>query len=222
MPAPTIRGSERRRWLLAAAAGSVAAAAALLGRMHLPGMQPRSPSGSPAGSLSRSPPAQLPAELCVVAPALPYDPASGLSPHAPRPVPADARCPVCGMYPARDLRWAAQVIYADGAVHFFDSPLTLHQFLHDVEIYSSGRSAADIATRWVTDFETGAWIDADLAFHVHGSDALGPMRAGNLPAFASQAAAQRFAQAHGGSVVPAAAIDRTLLQALDSRSRHAH
>jgi len=126
------------------------------------------------------------------------------------------------MYPARDLRWAAQVIYADAAVHFFDSPLTLHQFLHDIERYGNGRIAADIAARWVTDFETGEWVDADRAFHVHGSDALGPMRAGNLPAFASQAAAQRFAQTHGGRVLPAAAIDRTLLQTLERRSRHAH
>ncbi len=219
MPAPTARENGRRRWLLAAVAGSaVAAAAALFGPEHLPGMQSRSPSGSRPGSS----PTRLPAELCVVAPALPYDPASGLPPHAPRPVSADARCPVCGMYPARDLRWAAQVIYADAAVHFFDSPLTLHQFLHDIERYGNGRIAADIAARWVTDFETGEWVDADRAFHVHGSDALGPMRAGNLPAFASQAAAQRFAQTHGGRVLPAAAIDRTLLQTLERRSRHAH
>lgn len=216
-PAQTARGAVlrdrrlagRRRWLLAAGAGSLAAVAALLGvrRFGFPGV---------------SAPEEPPAELCVVAPALPYDPASGLPPHAPRPVPADARCPVCGMYPARDLRWAAQVIYTDGAVHFFDSPLTLYQFLHDVDLYGGGRSATDIAGRWVTDIETGQWIDADRAFHVHGSDALGPMRAGNLPAFATPAAAQRFAQARGGRMLPAAGIDRTVLRELENRGRHSH
>ena len=35
-------------------------------------------------------------EVCVVAPPLAFDPQSGLALHAPRPVPVDARCPVCG------------------------------------------------------------------------------------------------------------------------------
>lgn len=196
----------RRRWLLAASAGSLAVAMAAFGWTRRRGI--------------RTDPAQ--ADLCVIAPTHPYDPASGLSPRAARPVPADARCPVCGMYPARNLRWAAQVIYTDDAAHFFDSPVSLYLFLHDVERYSSGRSAADIAARWVTDADTGEWIDADRAFHVHGSDAPGPMRAGNLPAFASAAAARRFAQLRGGRVLPAAAIDRASLLELDNRGRHAH
>lgn len=161
------------------------------------------------------------AELCVVAPAQPWDAASGLPPDAPRPVPANARCPVCGMFPSRNLRWAAQVIYADGAAHFFDSPLTLHLFLQDVPRYAAGRTGADVASRWVTDLETGRWIDADRAFHVQGSDTPGPMRAGNLPAFATADAAQRHADAHGGRVLRAAAIDPALVRALDGRSHRA-
>ncbi|MBU1396829.1 MAG: nitrous oxide reductase accessory protein NosL, partial [Gammaproteobacteria bacterium] len=68
-------------------------------------------------------------DLCIVAPATPYDPASGRAMLAPRPIPADARCPVCGMYPARFSRWAAQSIFKDGAAHYFDSPLDLFVFL---------------------------------------------------------------------------------------------
>jgi len=199
------RRPARRRLL---AGGGVALAAALLAGW---GLRPR-PSAAPQP------------EVCRVAPALPYDPASGLPPRAPRPVPADARCPVCGMFPARNLRWAAQVIYADGAVHYFDSPLTLHQFLQDVERYSLGRRRDDIVARWVTDHETGEWVDGERAFHVLGSDALGPMRAGNLPAFATEASAQRFARAHGGRTVPAAAIDHAVLSAIDPGGlpSHAH
>ena len=40
-------------------------------------------------------------DVCVVAPPTPYNPASGLPLESARPVPADVRCPVCGMFPAR-------------------------------------------------------------------------------------------------------------------------
>ncbi len=62
-------------------------------------------------------PAAAPQEVCIVAPPQPYDPASGLALHAPRPVPVDARCPVCGMYPARNPDWAAQLVFANGDTH---------------------------------------------------------------------------------------------------------
>ncbi|MEK8051956.1 nitrous oxide reductase accessory protein NosL [Ideonella sp. DXS22W] len=165
-------------------------------------------------------------EVCFFAPALPFDPASGQPRLAPRPVPAQARCPVCGMFPARAAAWAAQVIYRDGDAHFFDSPLSLHLFLQDVGRYARGRSRQDLAALYVRDTEGGGWIDAIGAWHVQGSDALGPMRAGNLPAFASRSAAERFAQGHGGQVLAAAQIDAAVLTALDARSAarsgHAH
>ena len=47
-------------------------------------------------------PVELPeAEVCLDAPPSAYDPASGLALSAARPIPVDARCPVCGMSPAR-------------------------------------------------------------------------------------------------------------------------
>ncbi len=162
-------------------------------------------------------------EVCLVAPSLAYDPASGLARFAARPVPAEARCPVCGMFPARSPRWAAQVIYRDGDVHFFDSPLSLHLFLADVPRYASGRSRADVAVHYVTDHAGGGgWIDAQGAYYVHGSSEAGPMRAGNLPAFATLATAQAFAAARGGRVVMASQIDAALLRSLDTRSVHRH
>lgn len=161
-------------------------------------------------------------EVCLVAPSLAYDPASGLDRFAARPVPAEARCPVCGMFPARSPRWAAQLIYRDGDVHFFDSPLSLHLFLADVPRYASGRGRADVAVSYVTDHAGGGWIDAQGAYYVHGSSEAGPMRAGNLPAFATLAAAQAFAAARGGRVVMASQIDAALLRSLDTRSVHRH
>lgn len=152
--------------------------------------------------------------VCVVAPPLPHDPASGLALHAPRPVPADARCPVCGMFPARQPLWAGQAVYRDGAAHFFDSPVDLMQFLTAVERYSAGRSAADVHTSWVTDAAGRGWVELTKAWFVHGSDALGPMRRGDLPAFADEAGAAEFASRRGGRVLTFEAVTPAILKSL--------
>ena len=162
------------------------------------------------------------ADVCVVAPPTPYDAASGQPLAAARSVPPGVRCPVCGMYPARSPDWAAQVIFANGDVHFFDSPLSLFLYLGNVGRYNPGRSASDIVARYVTDGAGGGWTEAATAHYVHGSSALGPMRAGNLPAFASAQDAERFAAARGGRVLAFAAVDAALLASLDSSHHSGH
>ena len=170
--------------------------------------------------------APVPEDVCIVAPPTPYDPASGLAPTAARPIPADARCPVCGMFPARSREWAAQIIFNNGDAQFFDSPLSLFMYLQDVARYSSGRSADQIAAHYVTDASVlpsssnTPWIDALSAYYVHGSSARGPMRAGNLPAFATREAAQAFATRRGGQVLAFGAIDGKLIAQLASQSTH--
>lgn len=161
-------------------------------------------------------------EICVVAPPVSHDPKSGLGLHAPRPVPADARCPVCGMYPARSPEWAAQVIFDNGDTQFFDSPLSLFTYLQDVGRYTRGRQASEVAASYVTDASSGAWIRAKDAVYVNGSSALGPMRAGNLPAFSSVALAQRFVSARGGMLLEVGQISPQLLQNLNGERRHVH
>ncbi len=172
--------------------------------------------------LSGDAPVALEPDVCIVAPPTPYDPASGLAPTAARAVPADARCPVCGMFPARSPQWAAQVIFSNGDAQFFDSPLSLFQYLHDMARYSPGRSAHDVAASYVSDSAVpGQWLAAEGAFYVHGSDARGPMRAGNLPAFATPAAAQEFAARRGGKVLAFAQISPALLAQLAGSKGHA-
>jgi copper chaperone NosL len=196
------------------------AAALLLGSVGVGAWQWKAQGGSPGTNARKSPgamagPGPGPGEdVCVVAPPTPYDPASGQPVAAAREVPADARCPVCGMYPARSRAWAAQVIFADGDAYFFDSPLSLLQYLGDVARYTRGRSADGIVARYVTDTDSGQWLDAAQATYVWGSNALGPMRAGNLPAFASGAAAGRFAQQRGGRALAFGDIDAPLLRTL--------
>lgn len=165
-------------------------------------------------------------DYCVVAPLRAFDSASGVGLLDPRPVPVDARCPVCGMFPARSPEWAAQVIFDDGATHFFDSPLSLFTYLQDVARYTAGRPLAEVAARYVRDSgshpDSLGWIEAQIAFYVHGSDALGPMRAGNLPAFSNAASANAFARRRGGQVIQAGQISPAILQALGGAKRHLH
>ncbi|MHB1093890.1 nitrous oxide reductase accessory protein NosL [Thiobacillus sp.] len=161
-------------------------------------------------------------ELCIVAPATPYDPATDPPMYAPRPVPADARCPVCGMYPARYPRWAAQTIFRDGAAHYFDSPVNLFDFLHTVDRYDRRYSLDDVAASYVRDYSSGQWIEAEHAFFVHGSDVTGPMRNADLPVFSSRNAADGFARQHRGSVLTAADMTPRLLASLSRNRRHRH
>lgn len=161
-------------------------------------------------------------DICIVAPATPYDSASGLDLLDPRPIPADARCPVCGMYPARNPRWAAQTLFKDGAAHFFDSPADLFAFLQKVDRHDRRYTLADIAVSFVTDFETGQWIEANNAFFVHGSSALGPMRDADLPAFTSRKAADTLVRRHGGQVLTFAEITPELIQSLSRNLHHRH
>ncbi len=175
-----------------------------------------------SGNASSTAPFRPGDDVCIVAPPTPYNPASGQPLAAAREVPQDARCPVCGMYPARARAWAAQVIFADGDAYFFDSPLSLMLYLGNVAHYTRGRVPEAIVARYVSDADTGAWVDAQQAVYVTGSSALGPMRAGNLPAFAGAAAAQRFVQVQGGSLRAFSAIDAPLLRGLAPHLRADH
>ncbi|MBB5203379.1 nitrous oxide reductase accessory protein NosL [Inhella inkyongensis] len=168
-------------------------------------------------ALRRRPAPDLPSDLCITAPAWPYDPQAGLPAQAPRRVPAEARCPVCGMFPARQPRWAAQLRYLDDSAQFFDSPLTLALWWQAPTRYSPGRQQTDVAALWVQDFASGRWLDATQAHYVHGSRERGPMRNGNLPPFGDSATAQVFAKANGGRVLSWRELDAELLRALDTR-----
>lgn len=161
-------------------------------------------------------------DLCIVAPATAFDSASGLAMLDPRPVPAEARCPVCGMYPARYPRWAAQTLFKDGAAHFFDSPVDLFAFLQKVERHDRRYTRNDIAVSYVSDYATGKWIEDRHAFFVHGSRVLGPMRDADLPAFASRKAADAMSREHGGKVLTFAEVTPELIRSLNRNLHHRH
>ncbi|HRP25235.1 nitrous oxide reductase accessory protein NosL [Thauera sp.] len=165
-------------------------------------------------------------DICIVPPARvaaphPYDPASGLAMHDARPVPADARCAVCGMYPARFPRWAAQIIFDDGAAHFFDSPVDLFLFLAEPARFDATHRADDAAALYVADFRSGRWLDAREAVFVIDAGIRGPMRGPDLPAFADIAAAEAFIAEQGGRRLRFGDIEPATVAGLrDANHRH--
>lgn len=144
-------------------------------------------------------------------------------PDAPA-IKADARCPVCGMYPARYPRWAAQIVFSDGAVSAFESPGDLFRFLADMGKYDVRHGAGDAAMIYVTDFGAGGWLDARKAFFVSGSKTPGPMNGPDLPAFGTREAALHYAAHYGGKVLGFAEVTPQALRgtAVPQHAGHGH
>ncbi len=147
-------------------------------------------------------------DICRVAPLQAWTPALGSDPLAARLPPPEARCPVCGMYPARQPRWACQLIYRDGAAHFFDAALDLLLYLQDPGRHAPGYGRPDIARIYLADASAPgvAWLPADSSTLILDSAwppaASTPMRRGALPAFPDAAQARRVQVAHGGELWP--------------------
>ena len=153
-------------------------------------------------------PAAPPDDVCRVAPLQPWTPALGADPLAARLPPPEARCPVCGMYPARQPRWACQLIYKDGAAHYFDAALDLLLYLQDPGRHAPGYGRQDIARLYLPDAGSPEprWLHAAQAtLLLDGAwpaAAGAPMRRGALPAFGDAAQARQLQATHGGSLWP--------------------
>lgn len=143
--------------------------------------------------------------------------AGDLIPGKPAP---NARCPVCGMYPARTPQWTAQIIFNDQSASSFDSPLDLFRFLNNMALFDKSHRPGDIGAIFVTDYTTRSWAEARKAFFVHGSSARGPMQEPNLPAFASREGADAFARQQGGRVLAFDEVSRDVIKSLNTGHHH--
>lgn len=126
------------------------------------------------------------------------------------------------MYPERTPRWAAQTVFLDGASHFFDSPVDLFVFLQRIDRGRTRYAPADIVASYVTDFETGQWIEAQHAFFVQGSTTMGPMRGADLPAFSTREAADAFTRGLGGKTLEFKQATPELIQSMNRNTHHHH
>lgn len=147
-------------------------------------------------------------------------PAVAIAERTPVEVTKDMRCPVCGMYPAQYPQWRAQVIFRDNEARVFDSPVDMFRFLLAMPMFDKGHKAADVDAVFVSDFRGGGWINGRSAHYVRGSDAKGPMRDANLPAFGDAQAASAYAAEHGGAVLAFGEVTREVLRSLGGAHHH--
>lgn len=127
----------------------------------------------------------------------------------PPPVPAGAKCAVCGMFVARYPAWAAEAVFTDGTSAWFDGPKDLFTYL-----FAPGRARDAIAVVRVRDYYTLAPIDARAARYVVGSDVLGPMGRELVPFARGEDAAGFLADHRGERVLGFGEITPALLETL--------
>jgi copper chaperone NosL len=130
-------------------------------------------------------------------------------------VPADAKCPICGMFVAKYPKWAASMQLGPEATLYFDGVKDMMKFYQNLEGYESPVANDASRTMLVTDYYTLAAIDARQAWYVEGSNVYGPMGNELIP-FASRQAAETFKQDHAGQrVLPFDQITPKLIRGLD-------
>ena len=110
------------------------------------------------------------------------------------------RCLTCGMFPHKYPQWAAQVHWSDGTRNYFDGCKCMFRALQDMKKHAPGKTSADIAAVYVTNYYTSKPIDGTAAFYVIGSDVLGPMGRELIP-FATEDDAKEFLKDHKGKKI---------------------
>ena len=117
--------------------------------------------------------------------------------HADVAIPADAKCPVCGMFVARFPDWTATARFKDGTTSYYDGPKDMFSHYLDTARYTPGKRQADITALSVKEYYSLATIDARSAWFVIGSDVHGPMGNELIP-FKSEKDALAFKIDHKG------------------------
>lgn len=127
-------------------------------------------------------------------------------------VPAEAKCPVCGMFVAKYPKWVGLIV-VDNKKHYFDGAKDMMKFYIFDGDFPYDRKK--ISTIKVTDFYTLEGIPAKEAFYVIGSDVYGPMGNELIP-FKTRKAAKNFLDDHRGSeIVIFDKITAKMVMALD-------
>ncbi|MFZ5774344.1 MAG: nitrous oxide reductase accessory protein NosL [Thermodesulfobacteriota bacterium] len=136
-----------------------------------------------------------------------------------QPITPQAACAACGMYPHQYPQWQTQVIFNDGTMAAFDGGKCMFRYLLNMKKFAPDRDPAQVAAVWVKDFGTGAWIDGKTAWYVVDSKVMGPMGRELIP-FATEAAANDFQKANGGTVAAFQAISMDTIKPLMGGMHH--
>jgi len=106
-------------------------------------------------------------------------------------VPKDAKCPICGMFVAKNPQWAA-MIDDNGKSFYFDGVKDMMKY-----IFAQKKSFDNV---FVTDYYKLNKLEAKEAFYVVGSNVNGPMGSELIP-FATESEAFTFSRDHNGKAV---------------------
>jgi len=127
-------------------------------------------------------------------------------------VPAEAKCPVCGMFVSKYPKWAARMTH-DDKTHYFDGVKDMMKYYIFDGDFPYNRSHISEIT--VSDYYTLEEIPAKEAFYVLDSDIFGPMGRELIP-FKSQKSAKAFMDDHNGkAMVKFDQITDKMVMALD-------
>ncbi len=118
----------------------------------------------------------------------------------PQIIPADMSCGVCGMYPAKFVRWQSQVIFTDNKMVPFDGCKDMFKYILNMAKYDQAHTSKDIAAIWVKDYNSGKWLDGKAVTYLVGSSEMGPMGKELLP-FGNPTEALTFKKERSGMIM---------------------
>jgi len=127
-------------------------------------------------------------------------------------VPADAKCPVCGMFVGKYPKWVA-FMQINGKKYYFDGVKDMMKYyIFDGDFPYDRKNISEIT---VSDYYTLEEISAKKAFYVLDSDIFGPMGRELIP-FKSEKSAKAFMDDHNGkAMVKFDEITDKMVMALD-------
>lgn len=124
-------------------------------------------------------------------------------------VPADVKCPICGMVVAKYPKWVAQITLKDGKTYYYDGVKDLYKHL----LWTL--DAKNVKEILATDYYSMKAIDLKKAYMVIGSDVYGPMGHELIP-FASEKTAKEFMKDHHGkSILKFDEMTKQIVESLD-------
>ena len=112
-------------------------------------------------------------------------------------VPADAKCPVCGMFVSKYPKWSAQMIHSGKVYHFDGVKDMMKYYIFDGNFPYDRTKITQMA---VSDYYSLEMVDAKEAFYVLDSDVFGPMGRELIP-FKHKKSAETFMAEHNGKAI---------------------
>ncbi|MDZ4183518.1 MAG: nitrous oxide reductase accessory protein NosL [Desulfuromonadales bacterium] len=104
------------------------------------------------------------------------------------------------MFVAKYPDWTAIITFKDSSRLYFDGPKDLLTYYFHIKKYTPQKNQTDIVWIQVKDYYSLAFVDAQKAYYVTGSDVYGPMGNELIP-FETRIDAEEFLRDHKGKMI---------------------